>query len=365
MPMVSSKSNAQRLAAMLLAETWTEESLCKGLRRALGSLAPRSQVNLVREVLASSTTEYPPSPRHLGQLIEKSRHFATIEEVFQRHAREIPLTLQPPCFAPAEPFVGLSIPHIATAGDLAAWLDMSIAQLDWLADTRRQQKRAHVAPLQHYVCTFVPKSDGRPRLLEAPKSRLKVIQRRILREILDAVPVHPAAHGFVRGRSSITGASIHASEELVLTLDIANFFSAVGQNRVHALFRALGYPWSVARLLTSLCTTVTPLSVLTSPDVARMDWHARNLLVGPHLAQGAPTSPALANLLCWRMDQRLSGLANRFDAAYSRYADDLAFSGGASFAGQASSFANAVHDIVRDEGFALNHRKTRRMYRQN
>jgi hypothetical protein len=81
----------------------------------------------------------------------------------------------------------------------------------------------------------------------------------------------------------------------------------------------------------------------------------------PHLPQGAPTSPSLANLCCYRLDCRLAGLAQSAGAVYTRYADDLAFSGGTSFDRSLERFATHVAIILREEGFTVHHRKTRIM----
>jgi hypothetical protein len=331
------------------------------LKGQLGAIVPKSQRGLIRDLLRKVSTGYPPSPPHLSSLIRASRAFERIREALVRAQRSVPIVLAPAKFAPAPAFVGLKIPQIATAGDLAAWLDVSVTQLDWLADSKRQHAATHDPPLRHYHYAFVAKSSGLPRLLESPKSRLKAIQRRLLHEILDNVPVHDRAHGFVKKRSCISAASAHAAEAVVLTVDIRNFFSAIATDRIHALFRGLGYPWSVARLLTGLCTTVTPHDLLHASEGHALDWHARNLLSGPHLPQGAPTSPALANLVAWRLDRRLHGLAERFDAHYTRYADDMAFSGDAAFARQTNTLLAAIKTITSEEGFSLNDAKTRIM----
>jgi hypothetical protein len=274
----------------------------------------------------------------------------------------VPLLLAEPEFAPSARFESLPIPQITTAGDLAAWLGVTVPELDWFADARHQHKRASDTALQHYRYTFIAKSTGLPRLLEAPKPRLKAIQRKILHEILDAVPVHDTAHGFVKGRSVLSAAALHAGEAVVIAADIQNFFPAIAIVRIRALFRALGYPWSVTHLLAGLCTTTTPHDVLgMAKDGKTLDWHARNALSGPHLPQGAPTSPALANLCAFALDQRLTGLVARFGARYTRYADDLAFSGSPEFAKRSQVFLTAVGEIARDEGFALNAVKTRVM----
>jgi RNA-directed DNA polymerase len=139
---------------------------------------------------------------------------------------------------------------------------------------------------------------------------------------------------------------------VVAALDLAQFFPTIGFPRVHGLFRCLGYPSAVAQRLTGLCTTLTPASVTRGlPDLYRV----------AHLPQGAPTSPALANLLAWPLDRRLHVLAEA--AHYTRYADDLAFSGDADFARGLERFSATVGTIVREEGFALNVAKTRIMRR--
>jgi RNA-directed DNA polymerase len=99
------------------------------------------------------------------------------------------------------------------------------------------------------------------------------------------------------------------------------------------------------------------------PETSRHDWLTRKIYESPHLPQGAPSSPALANLAAWQLDARLHGLARSFDANYTRYADDLAFSGDERFARRIRPFLAAVEDIAHAEGYRLNHRKTRIMRR--
>lgn len=256
-------------------------------------------------------------------------------------------------------------PRLETIGDLAAWLAIPISRLDWLADERRQHHRTSIPILQHYYYRFAPKrSGGPPRLIEAPKAQLKALQRRILKEILDLAPVHPHAHGFVRGRSCLSGAQVHAGEHVVVCADLRDFFPNIRAARIHGLFRSFGYPTAVARALTGLCTTSTPHSAFTRLDGGEQcDWRTRKMFGAPHLAQGAPTSPALANLCAWRFDQRCSGLARALGGRYSRYADDLTFSGDAVFAARTSTLIAAFAEIAGEEGFVVNHAKTRVMRR--
>ncbi len=100
----------------------------------------------------------------------------------------------------------------------------------------------------------------------------------------------------------------------------------------------------------------------TATDVRSLR-HAQRLVRTPHLPQGAPTSPAVANLCAFGLDVRLAAAAEAVGAAYSRYADDLVFSGDVELARRAQRFEAFVAAVVEDEGFAVNHRKTRVMRR--
>ncbi|KAB1915652.1 hypothetical protein F8274_03065 [Micromonospora sp. AMSO31t] len=160
------------------------------------------------------------------------------------------------------------------------------------------------------------------------KSRLRALQRRLLAEVLGRIPVHLAAHGFVPGRSAHTFAAAHAAQPVVVRIDPLGFFTHIPATRVHGLFRTAGYPEPVAHTLTGLCTTRTPHPVLRRAPTGLPHRATRLAALGTgHLPQGAPTSPALANLCAYRLDRRLTGLADAFETTYTRYADDLAFSG--------------------------------------
>ena len=263
---------------------------------------------------------------------------------------------------PLPAFRGLPVPALATPRALADWLQLTMADLEWLADAGGRLAREPAGPLQHYTFIFVPKKAGPPRLIEAPKSHLKIIQRQILRGILDHVQPHPAAHGFRAGHSCITAAQRHAGEDVLLVMDLKDFFLRTRLEKVHGLFRSLGYPWPVARLLTGLTSSAVPAGVFNAlPLAQRHDWATRKLFQQPHLPQGAPTSPALANLGAWRLDCRLAALAGSLDAAYTRYSDDMAFSGGPDLADRIESFRRSVSMLASEEGFCVNPSKTRVM----
>jgi hypothetical protein len=142
----------------------------------------------------------------------------------------------------------------------------------------------------------------------------------------------------------------HVGRRIVLRFDLRDFFASVSAARVQAIFRTAGFPGPVARLLTGLCTTRTPDEVPAEPR-----WRVR------HLPQGAPTSPALANLAAYRLDVRLSALAEKLGGSYTRYADDLAFSGDQRLERAARRLQILVAVIAAEEGFELNFRKSRFM----
>ena len=355
---------ARNLAAALLAGTWTRRGLLKRTQAILGRRTRKTQQALVSALLEGATTDYPPSPDWLATFLSRSPAFRRAAGAQIKDPRSVQPVLKYPAFAPAPRFSGLAVPRLATPGDLAEWLALSIDQLDWLSDARRQQGSTDTPILQHYRYAFAPKKTGAPRLIEIPKPKLMAIQRRILHEILDLVPTHDCAHGFVAGRSALSAAQVHAGESIVVTLDLKDFFLNTRLSRVHHIFRSLGYPWAAARVLTGLCSSCTPRSVFSRVPIARRhDWLTQKIHQSPHLPQGAPTSPALANLAAWHLDVRVRGLARTFGANYTRYADDLAFSGDRDFAARIKPFLAGIDEIARSEGFVLNNRKTRIMRR--
>lgn len=247
------------------------------------------------------------------------------------------------------------VPVIESVGELADWLAITPGELDWFADLKGLGYKRGCPKLQHYRYRVLTKRSGDLRLIEAPKQKLKAVQRRILAGILDQIPLHAAVHGFRKTRSIKTFVSPHVGQRVVLRMDLREFFPSVRGVRVQALFRTVGYPERVADLLGGICTNAAPASVLgnQTPSLYRQ----------PHLPQGTPTSPALANLCFYRGDCRLAGLAQSLDAVYTRYADDLAFSGGEAFEPYAAWLPPLIAAILTEEGFAVNHRKTRLMRR--
>ena len=306
--------------------------------------------------------------RELALAILRSPHFNDAW-LGKERPRLRALALHPPRMAPGPPQLqGCALPDLPTVGDIAAWLKLSSRELEWFAGRRGERSVPDDERLRHYSYHWIEKRSGGHRLLEVPKSRLKQLQQRLLHELLEYVPPHECAHGFRPRHSCVTNAVPHVGQSVVVKFDLEDFFLSVGGGRVVALFRTLGYPERAAQMLAGLCTNRVPARVLTVRDPARYDWELPQVgwreakrFQSPHLPQGAPTSPALANLCAFRFDLRLQALAESFGGRYTRYADDLTISGGRRLARTAERLEAQVGAIAFEEGFRINHRKTRIM----
>jgi RNA-directed DNA polymerase len=339
------------LAASLSQCDWSLSEIEAHLRQRLPRTWARTPALLARWLVTAFPGSAAPDPQQLLLCLRDSPYAERVLAL-ARKTKSLPAPwLNPPVFRPIAALAELPLPPLTTPDDLADWLALPPDQLIRFTDPRGLSARNPVSFARHYHCHLIPKRDGSLRLIEEPKPLMKRLQRRILHGLLDHVPAHPAVFGFVKGRNCITAAARHAGEAMVLSFDLAHFFPTIPWTRIYAIFRSLGYPQAVARALAHLTTALTPHETLQTPNLA-----ARDHLVARHLPQGAPTSPALANLAAFRLDQRLSGLARRLDATYTRYADDLTFSGDAHIA---PILARALPEIAHEEHFRLNPAKTR------
>ena len=234
------------------------------------------------------------------------------------------------------------LPELAGPADVAALVGLSGE------DELVRFRRPGTGPGAPYIEFDIPKASGGTRRISAPRHALKTIQQTLLREILTKLPLHDACHGFVPGRSTVTNAEPHQGARVVIKMDLIDFFPSVHYRRVMGLFEHYGYSYQVAGVLAGL-TTHRPVlddGVVAWPGV---------------LPQGAPTSPAIANLVCRRLDMRLQGLADKAGARYTRYADDLTFSfhDGSESQCDIGRFCWWVDQICQQEGFAENSGKRR------
>jgi RNA-directed DNA polymerase len=253
-----------------------------------------------------------------------------------------------------EKLTAANLPLLSTPAEIATVLGLTIPRLRWLAF------HSEAATRTHYVRFTIPKRSGGHRNLFAPHKELAAAQEWILRNILDKVATHPAAHGFVKTRSTVSNATPHVDQDVVVNADLIDFFPTITFPRVLGIFKQLGYSAAVATILALLCTE-SPRRVAV---YAGKTFH---VATGPRtLPQGACTSPALSNLAARRLDSRLSGIAGKLGYQYTRYADDLTFSCRSADRDAADSPAKKIgyllarlRHIAQDEGFAVNEKKTR------
>jgi len=302
---------------------------------------------LARRYLDLFTGRVRPRKRDVVQFLDDDQG---VGRAWDKHRDELSVErwlTEPQQMQPVAAAEGWDLPVIETVGALAEWLLLYPSELEWFADRKGLGYKTKQPRLRHYHYRVLTKGSGAIRIIEAPKPTLKELQRRILTKILNKIPAHPAVHGFRRGRSIQTYVSPHVGKRVVLKMDLQDFFPSITGVRIQTVFRTMGYPESVADLLGGICTNAVP-------------GHGY-LYARPHLPQGAPTSPALANICAYRIDCRLAGLARSTGAVYTRYADDLAFSGGDDFERRVERFSTHVAAILEEEGFSVNHRKTRIM----
>ena len=194
--------------------------------------------------------------------------------------------------------------------------------------------RKFVGFAEYYYCTYeIPKKSGGSRLIAQPYRDLKAIQSWILRNILDKLSPSEASKGFEKGTSIYENAYPHIGSNVILVLDIDNFFPSIPANKVYGVFHSLGYSKNISSALTSIC------------------------VYKGFLPQGSPASPKLANLICSKLDARIQGYAGKHGITYTRYADDISLScQSIKVIEKAKAF---VQTIIRDEGFRVNKAKTR------
>lgn len=245
------------------------------------------------------------------------------------------------------------LPKLETAADLAQALGITVSRLRWFTYQREADTGTH------YRRWSIPKRGGGARIITAPKADLKRAQRWALRNVFEKLPVHGAAHGFLPARSVGTNAVPHAGADLVLKVDLKDFFPTVTWRRVKGLLRKAGLAEPVSTLLALLCCEAPREAVAFREKTL---WVATGV---PVLPQGAPTSPAITNAICLRMDLRLSALARKLGFTYTRYADDLTFSWRRSDGrrGPLGVLMEGLKAILRSEGFALHPDKTAVMRR--
>ncbi|SFE87846.1 retron St85 family RNA-directed DNA polymerase [Spirosoma endophyticum] len=187
------------------------------------------------------------------------------------------------------------------------------------------------APQSFYKIFYIPKKNGEVRTISEPLTSLKEIQSWILKEILYKCKVSSNAKAYVIGKSIRDNARFHKKQNKVLTIDIEDFFPSIKINKVIGVFRRAGYSKAVSTLLARLCCTDNGLP------------------------QGAPTSPAISNLVMYYLDMRIFGFCRKRAIRYTRYADDLTFSGDF----DDNELISFTRSILERKNLFINNQKTR------
>lgn len=187
---------------------------------------------------------------------------------------------------------------------------------------------------QFYKSYKLRKKNGGYREISIPNVRLRYIQRWILDNILYKIAVSDNVKGFVPGLSILDNARYHINKNLVITMDIKDFFPTIRFEKVFNIFYYYGYTKELSYCFARICT------------------------LDNMLPQGAPTSPYLANIVCNKMDIRINQFCKCINADFTRYADDITISGNKNL----GIYIKVVKEIIQDEGFSINNKKTRFMY---
>lgn len=201
---------------------------------------------------------------------------------------------------------------------------------------------------KRYQTFTVKKKCGGDRIINAPVRGLKSILQPLNLVLQCIYQPHKSATGFVQNKSIVDNAKMHVGHNYVLNIDLKDFFHSFDRNRVKMGFYLPPFNLKdekepLAFLLASLCTH--PFEVNGETKTV--------------LPQGSPTSPTITNILCQRLDMRLTGLAKRFGVTYTRYADDITFSSPHNIY-NLDDFNNELKRIIEDDQqLTINPAKTR------
>ena len=230
------------------------------------------------------------------------------------------------------------LPECSTDEEIALAMGISVEKLRFLASNY---------PIKHYFYFPILKKTGKSRTISAPMPDLKTAQRWILRNILEKLEVHDAAHGFRQNRSIVTNAQPHVGADIVVKLDLQNFFQSISYKRVKELFYQLGYSENAAKILGLICTVA---------DLEEIDINYK--YTGRRcLPQGSPASPAISNLVCDSLDSNLTQIAEQMGFRFTRYADDLTFSSSKNAWYKVYILINKSRSIITNEGFTVDPNK--------
>lgn len=241
------------------------------------------------------------------------------------------------------------LPVFSSLTELANSMNLDLNTLRYLIYQRQVSKRTH------YHTFEIPKKSGGKRKISAPKRQMKALQRWVLDTILDRITMDEHAHGFIKDRSILTNAQPHTGKEIVVNIDLKDFFPSIDFKRVKGLFHKLGYSEQMSIIFALICT-------YTETETVEMDGAKYYVQKGKRvLPQGSPASPAISNLIAYRLDKKVQGLAKKLDFTYTRYADDLSFSTSRKNEKNVAKLLHFLRKIIESEGLIMHPEKTQVM----
>lgn len=254
-----------------------------------------------------------------------------------------------------ERLISQGLPIIENVKDLAEFLDIKYN------DLRRLAYHRDVVKVDNYKRYKIPKKKGGYRNIASPKPLLKKAQRKILDGILSNITVSDCANGFLKGKSVVIGAECHKkSPDLLINIDLENFFPTITFKRVVGMFKGFGYSGYISSLLAMLCTYCERMEIEVKGEKRYVKTTERIL------PQGSPASPMITNIICLNLDKRMHKVvASLNNASYTRYADDMSFSFTSTKDLNVNKFMYFIYKIIKEEGFIINQNKTKFLRKNN
>ncbi|MDB4905090.1 MAG: hypothetical protein JWQ63_4371 [Mucilaginibacter sp.] len=241
----------------------------------------------------------------------------------------------------AENLIGKGLPVIFSTNHLSEYVGIPYGDLKYIINNRDK----------FYKFYEIKKRTGGLRQIVVPHLNLRMVQQFINLEILQKVPINRNAHGFINKKSIRTNAVQHIDKEAILNLDLLKFFDSISERRVYGIFKSLGYTNNLSIDLAKLSTVVLPNDYYNKFSECQLKLYRElvpeNTAVMP---QGASTSPALSNIILRRLDHRFDKLSQKLNVSYTRYADDITFSGNFN----ALPSIKLLKHIIKTEGFFIN-----------
>ena len=238
-----------------------------------------------------------------------------------------------------------NLPVIFDSHHLASLIGLEYRELQWILNHRKDL----------YKYFVIKKKNGGDRRILAPYHNLKRIQKWILNNILDCLETPEYVTGFEHGRSILHNAKFHEDRNVIMKIDLKNFFESIDFPRVYGFFHSLGYGKQLSFDLALLCTTeFSEKRYNELPEEHKHIFDELKPLSKGFIVQGSPASPSIANHISRMLDVRFKCLADKNMLIYSRYADDITFSAASR---EYLPKIGTIRHVVESEGFALNEKK--------